>query len=242
MPQLLPGDRPSESSRRFLRHGLSAATLLGVGILVLVFAQTGGAAPASVTGYHEGCSDPTVTKTLAPALMAAEFNASKPKTVTVTRTKTKTVTTTRTATKVLCLTKTETQPGQTTTVATTLTATQPPETTTTTVTRTLDPATLTTTTTVTVTTGDTTTGDTTITTTSTKDTTTEETTTGDTTSSSTTTEETTTGSTTPGGWRWRRWWWWRLLEGLLAPSASRRGRLCQVAGPALRAACSILER
>ena len=100
MPQLLPGDRPSESSRRFLRHGLSAATLLGVGILVLVFAQTGGAAPASVTGYHEGCSDPTVTKTLAPALMAAEFNPSKPKTVTVTRTKTKTVTTTRTATKV----------------------------------------------------------------------------------------------------------------------------------------------
>ena len=121
--QLLPGDRPSESSRRFLRHGLSAATLLGVGILVLVFAQTGGAAPASVTGYHEGCSDPTVTKTLAPAQMAAEFNASKPKTVTVTRTKTKTVTKTRTATKVVCLTKTETQPGQTTTVATTLTAT-----------------------------------------------------------------------------------------------------------------------
>lgn len=139
MPTRFSGDRQSASSKRLSRYAPAASAVVCTGLMVVGFAELGGAsvAPTSRSGSNSGCySHGTTTGTAtAPLLNRAGIGASrqgKSKTVTVTRTKTVTRTVTRTVTKCRTVTETLTGDGQTSTVTTTL----PGETTTITVTAT----------------------------------------------------------------------------------------------------------
>ena len=159
MPKLFSGDRPHISRAQILRHALPTAVLMCVGVLVVVFAQVGGASASQSQGstYVPPCSPSTSTITLLqPGLAAMELGNHRIVTVTKWKTQTRTVTKAVTKTKTVCRTATVTEPG--TTTATTVTATEPgkTETVTTTSTVTASGATEVRTVTVTVTTGSTT--------------------------------------------------------------------------------------
>lgn len=115
MKNLLANDKHPMSRRRILRHAFASGSLLVTGILVVGFAQMGGAPVTSTTYPSYGCSTPTRTATTAVAYHGL-YTTSAPRTVTKTIYKTKTVTRTiyRTRTKTVCRTTTVTDTGTTT--------------------------------------------------------------------------------------------------------------------------------
>lgn len=123
------GDRIPSLPQRFSRYAPAASAIVCAGIMVVGFAELGGASTAPTarstsgsvchSGTTTGGTTPTTVTLLNPNREANALAASKGKPRTVTVTRTKTVTKTKTIVKCGTKTVTRTGPGRTTTVYTT---------------------------------------------------------------------------------------------------------------------------
>jgi hypothetical protein len=100
--------KPALSRTKLLRHALPTAVLGVTGVLVIVFAQVGGASGLQNQGenYIPPCSSVTSTTSTKPAPSLAAMEFGNHRTVTVTKYKTLTKTVTKTRTKLVCRTVT----------------------------------------------------------------------------------------------------------------------------------------